>query len=260
MTTTRTAGKSDTGRVREMNEDRWMALERDGVTLLAVADGVGGEDGGEIASEAALGALPEGFFAAVGERGDGIALGIALEAVNTAVLAAGAAHGHSAASTTLVVAICRGQVITIANLGDSRAYLIRRGTARQVTTDHSGPRPNAITRFAGDVRGVQPDVFVETWRSGDRLVLCSDGLTRHVPDEELASIASRNDPAVAAGGLVDLANERGGEDNITVLVHQPHVASGRGRAIAIALIRMLLVVALLAIGSLLWLFWLRPMI
>ena len=88
--------------------------------------------------------------------------------------------------------------------------------------------PSSITRFVGDPRGVQPDVFVETLRPGDRLLLCSDGLTRHVNDDEIAARVKDRDLAKSVNALVDLANERGGQDNVTVVLY----AAGGGSALA----------------------------
>jgi hypothetical protein len=105
---------------------------------------------------------------------------------------------------------------------------------------------HAITRFAGDPRGIQPDIFVENLRSDDRLLLCSDGLTRHVTPEEIASAARGDDVREVANTLVDLANARGGEDNVTVLLHAPGrratVAGTAGRAVAFVVFALLILV------------------
>jgi len=114
--------------------------------------------------------------------------------------------------------------------------------ARQITTDHSGATPSSITRFAGDRRGVQPDVFVETLQPGDRLVLCSDGLTRHVTDAEI-SVAVADPAAKAADALVALARSRGGQDNITVVVYR----AGRP-AVSRALLGTLILALLILVG------------
>src|SRR5207247_10632069 len=107
---------------------------------------------------------------------------------------------------------------------------------------------HAITRFAGDVRGIQPDIFVESLRLTDRLVLCSDGLTRHVTPEEIAKATSGEDVRTAANALVDLANARGDQDNITVLAHAPTraatVASTTGRAAAFIVFALLILVTI----------------
>jgi protein phosphatase len=220
--------------------------EERGITLIAVADGVGGSSGGEIAADAALVELGTRFFAAPPDRATSDALAEAMRDANAAVLRAAAASGHSDAATTIVAAALRADQAIIGNLGDSRAYLIRDGVCRQLTEDHSGDMEHAITRFAGDPRGIQPDLFVETLRDDDRLLLCSDGLTRHVTPEEIAKAAGGEDVHVAANALVDLANTRGGQDNITVILYQPGrpatIASAAGRAAAFAVFALLILV------------------
>jgi PPM family protein phosphatase len=195
------------------------------VTLLAVADGVGGEAGGEMASAAATRALASGFFGARAKP-PAEALAAAIRGANDAVLGAAGASGQTGAASTLVAAAVEGASAVIGNLGDSRAYLVRDGEIRLVTADHSGAYQSSITRFVGDPRGVQPDVFVEALRPGDRLLLCSDGLTRHVPDAEIASTLGRADLDGAASALVDLAKARGGEDNITVVLYAARARFG----------------------------------
>jgi len=241
-----TGVRTDTGRVREGNEDRYLVREEQGITLLAVADGVGGSSGGEIAADAALAELGTRFFGAPADRPTSDALAEAMRDANAAVLRAAASSGHRDAATTIVAAVVRDNEAIIANLGDSRAYLIREGICRQLTEDHSGDMEHAITRFAGDPRGIQPDIFVESLRPDDRLLLCSDGLTRHVTPEEIAAAASGEDVRVAASALVDLANARGGQDNVTVLLHAPGrratVAGTAGRAVAFAVFALLILV------------------
>jgi serine/threonine protein phosphatase PrpC len=241
-----TGVRTDTGRVREGNEDRYLVREERGITLLAVADGVGGSSGGEIAADAALAELGSRFFSAPADQATSDALAEAMRDANAAVLRAAGSSGHRDAATTIVAAVVRADDAIIANLGDSRAYLIRDGICRQLTEDHSGDVEHAITRFAGDPRGIQPDIFVESLRAEDRLLLCSDGLTRHVKPEEIASAVSGEDVRVAASALVDLANARGGEDNVTVLLHAPGqrttVAGTAGRAVAFAVFALLILV------------------
>jgi PPM family protein phosphatase len=205
--------------VRESNEDRYLVREGGKTTLLAVADGVGGEAGGEMASAAAIDALAAGFFGAGSERPPAEALASAIRGANDAVLGAAGKSGQQGAASTLVAAAIAGGSAVIGNLGDSRAYLLRDGEIRLVTADHAGELQSSITRFVGDPRGVQPDVFVEALRPGDRILLCSDGLTRHVPDTEIATTVGRTDLDRAATALVELAKSRGGEDNITVVLY-----------------------------------------
>ena len=205
--------------MRELNEDRYLVRVEPRGTLLAVADGVGGEAGGEMASSAAIEALSRRFFDASAELSRADALAAAMRDANDAVLGAAGKSGQKGAASTLVAAAVSGDDAVVGNLGDSRAYLVRDGTIQRITADHSGASPSSITRFVGDPNGVQPDVFVETLVPGDRLLLCSDGLTRHVPDEEIAREVRSQDIERAVNSLVDLAKERGGEDNITVVLY-----------------------------------------
>lgn len=256
---TRTVARSDTGRVREGNEDRYVVREHGGVLLVAIADGVGGEEGGEIAAGAAVVELADRFFASPPDRPLQDRLGDAIRNANTAVLRAAESSGNRQAAATLVAAVIVRDHLVVANLGDSRAYLVRDAGIRQLTEDHSGQVANAITRFVGDPRGVQADLFVEDLRPGDRLLLCSDGLTRHVSDEEIgravigamqvASSPGRpvGSPDAVVDTLVELANSRGGEDNVTVVLYE---APGRRgplasrRALVIGIVAAALVLAL----------------
>ena len=217
--------------------------------LIAVADGVGGGPGGEIAAGAAVEMLASRFF----EKAAGLSvedrLAEAIRDANTAVLEAAERSGKHEAASTLVAAAVRGERAVIANLGDSRAYLVRAGAPQQVTEDHSSSVAHGITRFVGDPRGVQPDVFVEDLRAGDRLVLCSDGLTRHVEPAEIASHASGRDLDRAANTLVDLANSRGGEDNVTLVVYAAGTRSAVGSRRAFGLGIFAALVTFVVVGA-----------
>ena len=224
--------------------------ESEGTLLIAVADGVGGGPGGEIASAAAVDELAERFFSATGDRPIEERLADAIRDANTAVLRAADAAGKPDAASTLVAAVVRDARAVIANLGDSRAYLVRPDASRQLTEDHSGAIAQGITRFVGDPRGVQPDVFVEDLRSGDRLLLCSDGLTRHVDADEIFQRVAGADTDGAVDDLVALANSRGGEDNVTVVLHvfEPRSAATlpRPRSFGVA---VLATIVLLVVGG-----------
>jgi protein phosphatase len=213
--------------VREGNEDRFLVREQDGTVLIAVADGVGGGPGGEIAAEAAVVELGDRFFGARPDHPVSERLGDAMREANTAVLRAAQASAKESAASTLVAAAVHGDEVVIANLGDSRAYLVRDGASQQLTQDHAGALAHGITRFVGDPRGVQADLFVEVLRPGDHLLLCSDGLTRHVePAEIAATLAAKGQTLdAAADALVALANSRGGEDNVTVVLYAARAAS-----------------------------------
>ncbi len=139
---------------------------------------------------------------------------------------------------------------------------MRDGASRQITEDHAGLPVHGITRFVGDSRGVQPDVFVEELHPGDRLVLCSDGLTRHVEPAEIASALDANGATLERGAdaLVALANSRGGEDNVTVILY----AAGRAARLSdrqrgtVALGIFILFVALVVAGAFAVLFSVAP--
>jgi PPM family protein phosphatase len=215
-----------------------------------VADGVGGEAGGELASAAAIDALAEKFFGAPATTNPAEALAAAIRGANDAVLGAASRSGQQGAASTLVAAAIAGGSAVIGNLGDSRAYLLRDGDIRLVTADHSGEFLSSITRFVGDPRGVQPDVFLEALRPGDRLLLCSDGLTRHVPDNEIASTVRRGDLDRAATALVDLAKSRGGEDNITVVLYAARRTFGlAGLRHNVVNLILALLVAIVVVGA-----------
>ena len=241
---------SDVGLVREINEDELgvfdeyretLDLSNDVVDrkgrLYAVADGMGGHAAGEVASHKAMDVLFKHYY----EDMD-IDLGRGLEqafwAANAEIYAQAAANSeHSGMGTTLVAAVIQDDGLLIANVGDSRAYLIENGQARQLSQDHSWVSEqveagllteaeaqvhtyrNIITRSMGSRPDVDVDSFGETLEVGDALLLCSDGLSNEVQATEIARIVSEaEDSAEAAGLLIDLANERGGHDNTTAVV------------------------------------------
>jgi len=235
--------KTDLGRIRENNEDKSDFYEPEEATLLAargsfyaVADGMGGHAAGQIASELALKNVISNYY---DSDTDDIPKAL-LEAIsganatvhNLAVMI----PERSGMGTTLTAAVVVEDRVYIGQVGDSRAYLIRDGGIRQVTFDHSwvaeqvrmgvltpeeaetSPYRNVITRSIGTQPQVEPDVFVEEACIGDIWVLCSDGLTGHVHDEEIRHIGTTQSPTEAARQLIELANSRGGRDNITVFV------------------------------------------
>lgn len=235
--------KTDLGRVRENNEDKFDSLEPEDATILAargrlyaVADGMGGHAAGQIASELALKSVIREYYA---NTGDGLeaALTAAVQAANSLVHdTARAIPGRSGMGTTLTAAVIHENRLVAAQVGDSRLYLLREGAIRQVTEDHSwvaeqvrlgaldaasaarSPFRNVITRSLGAEAEVRVDLFEEELRPGDRLLLCSDGLSGQVPDERMASLAGKDTPSVACLELIDAANDSGGRDNITVLL------------------------------------------
>ena len=227
---------SDVGRTRSGNEDSYFC----GQTVFAVADGLGGHQGGEVASATAvepLARLDGRQFTDPGEAAE--ALATAIREANEAILdrAAGdpALYGMG---TTVTAAAAGDGYIQLAHVGDSRAYLLRDGAFDQVTTDHTvvgelvrrgrltpaqaavHPERSILTRAVG----LDPRIPVDApdpieLRPGDQVLLCSDGLTEAVPDPGIAEILSAQpDGHAACQALIDTANRNGGPDNITVVL------------------------------------------
>ncbi|MDO8684144.1 MAG: Stp1/IreP family PP2C-type Ser/Thr phosphatase [Armatimonadota bacterium] len=235
--------KTDLGRVRENNEDKFDFFEPEDEAALAtrgafyaVADGMGGHAAGQIASELALKTIINSYYADLSNSVED-ALTRSVQQANSLIHdTARAIVERSGMGTTLTAAVILGDDLYVAQVGDSRAYLIRDGEIRQITHDHSwvseqvrmgaiseeeahiSPFRNVITRSLGAAPGVEPDIYKESLKKDDVIVLCSDGLTGNVQPEDILQIAQESGPSAAAKALVELANERGGSDNITVLV------------------------------------------
>jgi len=226
----RAAGATDVGRVRDHNEDGFLVDESLG--LVAVADGMGGHRAGEVASAAALDALRIAF-------GAGSAIDDAVTAANDIVYEQSVADQSLRGMGTTLTAGALGidGTLLLGHVGDSRAYLLRDGTFERVTTDHSlveelikagelteeereqDPRRSMITRALGLEPGVVVDLESIALRDGDRVMLCSDGLTTMLRDDRIGEVLrDETDGDAAARRLVDEANDAGGADNITVLI------------------------------------------
>lgn len=239
MTALRAGSATHVGRVRQVNQDRLLATE----TLWVVADGMGGHQAGEVAAEVAVAVVAD----QVATHGAS-ALAEAVVMANDAVIdRAHSDPGLAGMGTTVTaLAVVAGpspdgsdDVLVLANVGDSRTYLLRAESAEleQVTEDHSlvatlerqgqlsadeaatHPQRNIITRALG----VDATVLVDTWElapvAGDRYLMCSDGLSNEVTEAQMASVLRRlGDPGEAAAELVRMANAAGGRDNVTVVV------------------------------------------
>lgn len=224
----RVGAATDTGLVRDHNEDAFLVE----APLFAVADGMGGHKGGEVASRIALQTMEE-------SRGsDDVALAEAVREANRAVLDAAAGDRDlSGMGTTLTALVAKDDGIDLAHVGDSRAYLLRDGALRQLTEDHTlvhrmvqegrlteeeakiHPHRSILTRALGVESDIQVDGAAVQIEPGDRVLLCSDGLTSMVPDERIHHVLEEHpDPQEASAALVRVANEAGGQDNITVMV------------------------------------------
>ena len=240
------AWRTDTGLVRSHNEDFVTVYEPQTPddlllhgTLYIVADGVGGADAGEVASQYASERMLHHYLQLTDSEGPGPRLLEAMQAANTDLrrLASDRDDSRRMATTMVAVAV-RDTRAYIGNVGDSRAYRWHRGTIAQLTRDQSlvarlveegaltaeealrYPYKNVILYSLGSERRPPIDLYEVDLEPGDLLLLCSDGLTRHVSDDEIAAIMEREQPDDAVNTLVHLARERGGEDNITVTVVQ----------------------------------------
>jgi serine/threonine protein phosphatase PrpC len=225
---------TDVGLVRQHNEDSWFAQS----PLFAVADGMGGHEAGEVASSMALETLGRDAGEPPAGADTGEWLAATVRGANEAVFEHGSLRGGMLRmGTTLTAAYVTPDAIWIAHVGDSRAYLLHDGQLRQITDDHSlvaewvregrlsadeaavHPQRSVITRALGIEDTVAVDVVRIVPALGDRLLLCSDGLTGPVDDEAIAEVLTHvANPSHAAERLVELANEGGGEDNITVVI------------------------------------------
>jgi protein phosphatase len=224
------AAHTDIGRVRSHNEDSILAEP----PLFVIADGLGGHEAGEVASQLAAETIRDH----APRRPDANALARAVRTANREVLrAAREGVGRTGMGTTITTALVDGVHAVVAQVGDSRAYLLHDGTLSRITQDHSmvadlirsgqisesdarvHPNRSVITRALG----TDPNMFADTYEiegsPGDRLLLCSDGLTAMLTDDRIAQLLGGfRDPGSAVHALIDAANEAGGQDNISVIV------------------------------------------
>lgn len=235
---------TDRGQVRSHNEDSGGIFPNgNGQFLAIIADGMGGHQAGDVASEMATSIMEEKWRGIEKLNSPEEAeewLNKTLLEMNTSI------YQHSlekeecqGMGTTIVVAVCTNEFITVAHIGDSRCYLYNDYKFMQITEDHSlvnalvqsgqiskedallHPRKNVVLRALGTGQTVEPDIQTRSWEDGDRLLLCSDGLTDKVRDHELAEyFKSAKDIEDLGKLLVDLANERGGEDNVSLIIMQ----------------------------------------
>ena len=225
---------TDTGRQREANEDSYFVR----APLFAVADGMGGAQAGEVASRVAVEAFERAGEAEDADLAPEELLRRTVQLANREIFEL--AQGDSSRSgmgTTLTAALVRGDEISFGHVGDSRAYVLRDGKLKQITDDHSlveelrrqgrltrdqaaeHPQRSVITRALGPEPQVEVDTMTFRARPGDVFLLCSDGLTTMLSDDDLLAILKREGGLErAARRLVKAANDRGGKDNITVVL------------------------------------------
>jgi len=240
---------TDVGLKRDHNEDSFLCC--DDLGLYAVADGMGGHLGGERASRMAVEVLEKEMRerlpgAPESDGGVAQALGEATRLASRAIYeSAQTSPEHTGMGTTLTGICFSGQSLTLCHVGDSRAYLVRDGRARQLTEDHSWIQEqvragllspsdalvsrfrNIITRSVGFEPTVTPDLVTMPVEAGDCYLLCSDGLSNYFSTEEIGRILTGQFYSEAGRALVEIANERGGDDNITcVIVYVANVKDG----------------------------------
>ena len=222
--------RTDIGYMRDHNEDSLIIIP----PLFAVADGMGGHEAGEIASEITVNTLAELAPSHLDAEG----LTAAVEAANYNVMKAPRQGiGRDGMGTTLTAAMLEGERLLIAQVGDSRAYLLHKGHLQQITRDHSlmadlieagqitpeearvHPNRSVITRAIGSDIHMRPDIYELNVDAGDRILLCSDGLSSMISNNAIESIMRRqSDAQHCADELVTAALENGGADNVTVVV------------------------------------------
>lgn len=260
--TTSFGSRTDIGCVREHNEDSLVVAP----PLYAVADGMGGHAAGEVASEIAVNVLAQ----EAPRHADGEALARAVETANITVISAAAdGMGRAGMGTTMTAAMIEGERLVIAQVGDSRAYLMHDGHLQQITRDHSlvadlvasgqiteeeariHPQRSVITRALGSDPHMHADIYELNVEAGDRLLLCSDGLSGMLLDSEIEATMRRiRDPQRCASHLVNDAITAGGYDNVTVVVADVEGHAERAvkkmtmksRAFAAFLISLLLII------------------
>jgi PPM family protein phosphatase len=241
-------GGTDQGKRRNNNEDAYLLDDERG--LYAVADGIGGSEGGEVASRIAVETFSDAVMNLIRETEQTVPSGTvrttgsestllrqAITIANNEILRAQEQRPELAGmGTTLSAILFRKEVACIAHVGDSRAYRLRSGEFKQLTEDHSfvaeqvrsgimtpeqarlSPYRHMITRALGTADEVQPDVAQQRVQKNDRFLLCTDGLTEMVEDEDIRRILASAAPREAVQQLLAAANNAGGVDNITAVV------------------------------------------
>jgi protein phosphatase len=231
------SGCSDVGMLRSENQDAFAAvpLAKENTMLAIVCDGIGGEAGGKDAADICVRVFDERHKGKPLPTKD--ELYRTLEEANKTVLSVAAEKGYARMATTAVAARVTEEEVLILWAGDSRAYLWHDGALRRCTKDHSyvqalieegrlteeeavtHPYRNLITRAVGAEETLLGDSVSLSWQTGDRLLLCTDGLTAMMGEKEICEILSENmSLGVAVHELISAANYHGGEDNITVIV------------------------------------------
>ena len=237
------AQASNTGRVRTNNEDsvgifESVSNERSPHNLYLVCDGMGGHQAGEIASQIVVKEVAQAYASHIVQSTPATSLQLAVQHAHEVLCKRASGNTHLLSmGTTAVIASLHPNSLHIANIGDSRAYLLHTGKLEQITTDHSQVKAmvdvgaiteqeaakhkdrNVLTRSISASRdSVEPDIFQRDFGDGDALLLCSDGLWSKVSHSQIESTVSRLPPERAVGALIKLANRAGGSDNISAII------------------------------------------
>jgi serine/threonine protein phosphatase PrpC len=244
------AGSTDIGLVRKNNEDNFGYDLRYGIFV--VCDGMGGQQAGELASKIGVdtvldffrhhqdqdhGSAPTGGAGFEGVSPRAARLGTAIQLANQSIYESGAGNpSHAGMGSTLVAVLVDGNLFSVANVGDSRVYLIRKNNVMQLTSDHSlvmeqvrrglitleeaehSKMQNVIVRALGTDDSVEPDLTDHEFNSEDVLMLCSDGLSRYVKQERMAEAVNQESIEQACADLIEAAKNGGSDDNITCLL------------------------------------------
>ena len=238
--------RTDMGKMRDGNEDALLLMPNQGI--FAVADGVGGQNSGEVASRKAMAGIENFLNANPLSAADDLEgkyrenwlrsyFQRCMQKVNTEIVKQAMSDPvMERMATTVVLCFLDMESVYVVNMGDSRAYMVRDGELSQLSEDHTyvnklinagtltrsearrHPQKNIITKALGSTANTEPDFYRFDLMEGDRILLCTDGLHGELTDDEIADIVrSRNDMNTVCKLLVDAANEKGGHDNITVV-------------------------------------------
>lgn len=237
------AFSTDIGKRRKNNEDAVFACDDNPkANVYIVADGMGGHKAGEVASNTAIRIVASLLCGK--EPISNEAIINAIESANKEIFNMSRSDKElEGMGTTIVIAIVNSKELTIAHVGDSRAYLITKDGIQRLTIDHSWvqelinsgslsqseakdhPQKNIITRAVGISRNVKVDILKRSWSKGNKLLLCTDGLNTHLEDNEILDVININkDIKAATSELINSANNRGGSDNVTVVLVENNVS------------------------------------
>ncbi|MCF8010800.1 MAG: Stp1/IreP family PP2C-type Ser/Thr phosphatase [Clostridiales bacterium] len=227
---------TNVGKVRNLNEDYYCM--RPDLNFFAVADGMGGHNAGEVASYEAIKCIESDLEVADLDKEDpGAILKLSILKANRLIYDMGYSNkNYNGMGTTISACIFRGEELTVGNVGDSRCYLVRDSSIYRLTEDHSlveelirkkqitslearsHQQRNVLTRAVGTSSQLEVDIFKYNICTGDLILLCTDGLTEHVPGEEILQVVMEYEPGDAVEILQEETLKRGGSDNITLIV------------------------------------------